>query len=165
MLSPSDSALGETVAAIQGKERTSESIKDERAVMSEVRLLPRSSMVHAHSQMTCRRRASERRIPRASVVCSGGLPTLGPSGSTRTTRRARATIRLEPLHLLRLLRLLVMRDLSGDGARVARVSMNGSPSGSVFSEAPSQEHLESTGSLRQSCRSTFSPPHSPLFTY
>ncbi|KAI0694374.1 hypothetical protein C8T65DRAFT_585044 [Cerioporus squamosus] len=35
VLSPSDSALGETVAAIQDRERTSESIKDERAVMSE----------------------------------------------------------------------------------------------------------------------------------
>ncbi|TFK94901.1 hypothetical protein K466DRAFT_579615 [Polyporus arcularius HHB13444] len=35
VLSPSDSALGETVAAIQDSERTSESVKDERAVMSE----------------------------------------------------------------------------------------------------------------------------------
>ncbi|RPD67460.1 hypothetical protein L226DRAFT_529790 [Lentinus tigrinus ALCF2SS1-7] len=35
VLSPSDSALGETVAAVQDREGTSESIKDERAVVSE----------------------------------------------------------------------------------------------------------------------------------
>ena len=47
VLSPSDSALGETVA-IQGRDRKSDSVKDERAVMSEVCLTPSSYSISVY---------------------------------------------------------------------------------------------------------------------